>query len=94
MATVLELADRVGWRLPHTDPAELQAWFTAGAAAKDLLQYLATFEHTLAVMQSEEHLERIACECALDLAADGVVYAEVRFAPELMPTGVQVSPRL
>ena len=83
MATVLELADAIGWSLPETDPDALQAWFTAGAAAKDLMQYLATFEHTLAVMQTEEHIERVAYEAAIDLAADGVVYAEVRFAPEL-----------
>lgn len=83
VATVLDLADEIGWSVPATDPDELQAWFTAGAAAKDLMQYLATFEHTLAVMQTEEHLERVAYEAAVDLAADGVVYAEVRFAPEL-----------
>ena len=83
VATVIELAEQVGWTLPETDPAALQAWFTAGAAAKDLMQYLATFEHTLAVMQTEEHIERVAYEAAIDLAADGVVYAEVRFAPEL-----------
>ena len=83
VATVLELADNIGWRLPETDPAVLQAWFTAGADTKDLLQYLATFEHTLAVMQTEANIERVATEAALDLANDGVVYAEVRFAPEL-----------
>jgi adenosine deaminase len=81
--TVIELADAIGWRLPYTDSAQLQAWFTAGAATKDLLQYLATFEHTLAVMQDADHIERVAYECVRDLAADGVVYAEVRFAPEL-----------
>ena len=80
---MIELAGEIGWQLPHTDPDALQAWFTAGAAAKDLLQYLATFEHTLAVMQTEAHIERVAYECAMDLAVDGVVYAEVRFAPEL-----------
>ncbi len=83
VATVLELADAVGWTLPTTDADDLQAWFTRGAETGDLLQYLATFEHTLAVMQSAEHLERVAYEAAVDLAADGVVYAEVRFAPEL-----------
>lgn len=80
---MLELADRIGWRLPADEADALRAWFTRGAATKDLLQYLATFEHTLAVMQAEEHIERVAYECAVDLAADGVVYAEVRFAPEL-----------
>lgn len=83
VATIMELADRIGWRLPDDDPDRLQAWFTAGAASNDLLEYLATFEHTLAVMQSEENIERVAYEAATDLAGDGVVYAEVRFAPEL-----------
>jgi adenosine deaminase len=85
IGTILELSDSIGWtsNLPTTNPDDLQAWFTAGAAAKDLLQYLATFEHTLAVMQTTEHIERIAFEAVEDLANDGVVYAEIRFAPEL-----------
>ena len=84
-STILELADAIGWapRLPSLDLDELQSWFTAGAAANDLLQYLATFEHTLAVMQRPDHIERVAYEAVLDLALDGVVYAELRFAPEL-----------
>ena len=81
--TVLELADEIGWPLPASDPASLQQWFTRGADSRDILQYLATFEHTLAVMQTAEAIERVAAEAAVDLAADGVVYAEVRFAPEL-----------
>lgn len=83
VATILELADRIGWVLPATDPVALQAWFTAGAATRDLLRYLETFDHTLAVMQTEEHIERVAHEAVVDLADDGVVYAEIRFAPEL-----------
>lgn len=81
--TVIELADAIGWTLPTTDPAELQAWFTAGADTKDLGQYLATFGHTLAVMQRADDLVRVAEEAVADLVADGVVYAEIRFAPEL-----------
>lgn len=83
--TILELSEVIGWtpKLPTTDPTDLQAWFTAGAAAKDLLKYLATFEHTLAVMQDPTHIERVAFEAVEDLANDGVVYAEIRFAPEL-----------
>ena len=86
--TVLELADACGWtpRLPATHPTELQAWFTRGADTRDLHQYLATFEHTIAVMQSATALERVAYEAAVDLADDGVVYAEARFAPELHQT--------
>jgi adenosine deaminase len=87
VATIMELADSIGWTLPESDPGELQAWFTRGAETADLLQYLATFEHTLAVMQTAEHIERIAREAVVDLAADGVVYAEVRFAPELHQRG-------
>ena len=83
--TILELADEIGWtpRLPSTDPGTLHQWFISGAETKDLLQYLATFEHTMAVMQRADDLVRVARECAIDLANDGVVYAEVRFAPEL-----------
>ena len=87
VATILELADAIGWALPRTDPDDLQAWFTRGAETGDLLQYLATFEHTLAVMQTAESVERIAHEAVIDLADDGVAYAEVRFAPELHQQG-------
>ena len=69
--------------LPTTDPDELAAWFTAGADRGDLVLYLEGFAHTVGVMQTREALERVAAECATDLADDGVVYAEVRFAPEL-----------
>jgi len=81
-ATVVELAAAVGHELPETDPDRLGEWFAAAADSGSLERYLATFAHTVAVMQTEEALRRVARECALDLAADGVVYAEVRFAPE------------
>ncbi len=81
-ATILELADAVGHQLPAGDPAALGDWFVAAADSGSLERYLETFAHTVAVMQTEEGLHRVAKECALDLAADGVVYAEVRYAPE------------
>jgi adenosine deaminase len=81
--TVIELAAEAGHTLPTTDPDELQAWFTAGAYRRDLDLYLQTFEHTVACMQTRDHIERVAAECVEDLVADGVVYAEVRMAPEL-----------
>ena len=82
--TVIELAAEQGYdRLPTTDPDALAAWFVEGAAKRSLERYLAPFEHTVGVMQTAEALQRVATECAEDLAADGVVYAEVRFAPEL-----------
>ncbi len=82
--TVIELADQFGYAgLPTTDAAELQRAFTAGASRGSLELYLEGFAHTVGVLQTPEALERVAAECAEDLAADGVVYAEVRFAPEL-----------
>ena len=82
--TVIELARDAGYAgLPTTDPDELGAWFRRGADRKSLELYLEGFAHTVAVMQTAEALERIAAECAEDFAADGIVYAEVRFAPEL-----------
>ncbi|WP_326751117.1 adenosine deaminase [Streptomyces hirsutus] len=86
-ATVVELADTVGHTLPTTDPDELAAWYVEAADSGDLVRYIATFEHTLAVMQTREGLLRTAEEYVLDLAADGVVYGEVRYAPELMTKG-------
>src|SRR4051794_36252155 len=80
--TVVELAADIGHPLPETDPEALGRWFTAAADSGSLERYLETFAHTVAVMQTEAGLHRVARECALDLAADGVVYAEVRYAPE------------
>src|SRR5262249_54157472 len=83
-ATIVELAEAEGYNdLPTHDAEELGAWMTRGANRADLVLYLETFVHTVGVMQSREALQRVARECAEDLAADGVVYAEVRFAPEL-----------
>ena len=83
-ATVVELADEAGYDgLPTHDADELAAWFDQGQGTGDLVRYLDAFRHTVAVMQSPDALERVAAECAEDLAADGLVYAEVRFAPEL-----------
>jgi adenosine deaminase len=82
--TVLELADEHGYRgLPADDADSLGRWFRQAADSGSLEKYLETFAHTVGVMQTPDAIHRVARECALDLAADGVVYAEVRFAPEL-----------
>jgi adenosine deaminase len=87
-ATVIELAAETGYGdLPTTEPAELGRWFRSGADRKSLELYLEGFRHTVAVMQTPDAIARVASECAQDLAADGVVYAEVRYAPELSTQG-------
>ncbi|RBY91706.1 adenosine deaminase [Blastococcus sp. TBT05-19] len=87
--TVLELADELGYRdLPAGDAESLGRWFRDAADSGSLESYLETFAHTVAVMQTPEAVQRVARECALDLAADGVVYAEVRMAPELLSAGM------
>jgi adenosine deaminase len=83
-ATVVELAAETGYEgLPTTDVGELSQWFYEAANSGSLERYLETFAHTVGVMQTPDALRRIAAECAEDLARDGVVYAEVRYAPEL-----------
>lgn len=82
-ATIVELAAESGHELPASDPESLGAWFAESADSGSLVRYLETFEHTVGVMQSAPALTRVARECAEDLAADGVVYAEIRYAPEL-----------
>jgi adenosine deaminase len=87
-ATVVELAAQDGYDgLPTTDVDALGRWFVDAASSGSLEDYLETFAHTVGVMQSGEALARVAAECAEDLAADGVVYAEVRYAPELHVQG-------
>jgi adenosine deaminase len=81
-ATILDLADEAGHELPVRDAGRLRTWFEDSANSGSLERYLETFDHTVAVMQTQEQLRRVARECVLDLAEDGVVYAEVRYAPE------------
>ncbi|MEU7119182.1 adenosine deaminase [Streptomyces zaomyceticus] len=81
--TIIELAREQGYRqLPEAEPDKLGIWFREAADSGSLERYLETFAHTCAVMQTREALFRVAAECAVDLAEDGVVYAEVRYAPE------------
>jgi adenosine deaminase len=86
--TVIELAAPAGYGgLPTSDPDELAGWFLRGADRKSLELYLEGFQHTVALLQTRDAIERVAAECAEDLAADNVVYAEVRYAPELSTEG-------
>lgn len=80
--TIIDLAEEIGYELPTTDATELAAWFTSQSDSGSLVEYLKTFDVTIAVMQTRGGLFRVAREFVLDLAADGVIYGEVRWAPE------------
>ena len=85
--TILELAREAGYEeLPTSDAEELAVWFHRGADRGNLSQYLEGFRHTIALMQSAEALERVAYEAIADMAADEVVYVEIRFAPHFHTT--------
>src|SRR6185436_6094941 len=81
-STIVDLAAEIGHPLPADDAQELSDWFFRQSSSGSLERYLTTFVHTVAVLQTPDALARVARECAVDLAADGVVYAEVRYAPE------------
>ncbi|MGC2942264.1 MULTISPECIES: adenosine deaminase [Brevibacterium] len=81
-STMIELADQIGHTLPAADAESLGRWFAESANSGDLVRYLETFSHTVAVMQTEDNLRRVAKEWVLDQVADGVFYAEARWAPE------------
>lgn len=82
-STLIELADEVGYRgLPETDPEALADRLDQSRAGS-LERYLQAFDHTVAVMATPGALRRVAYESITDLAADGVVHAEIRFAPSL-----------
>ena len=80
--TIIELAADCAHELPVSDAEGLGKWFVESADSGSLVRYLETFDHTVAVMQNGPAITRVARECVEDLAADGVVYAEVRYAPE------------
>lgn len=80
--SIIELAAPLGIELPATEPAALATWFQSSSDSGTLVEYLKTFDVTCAVMQTQEGLARVARESILDLAADGVIHAELRWAPE------------
>ena len=80
--TIVELARECRHELPADDAEALGRWFAESADSGSLVRYLETFDHTVAVMQTAAALQRVARECVEDLADDGVVYAEIRYAPE------------
>ena len=82
--TIIEIAKEIGHELPTYDAVELAEWFRASCDSGSLVRYLETFSHTVAVMQRTSDIVRVSRECAVDLGRDGVVYAEVRMAPELL----------
>src|SRR6478735_6174048 len=81
-ATVLELGGEIGLELPADDPEALAVWFGEKSNSGSLVEYLKTFDLTTAVMQTRDGLNRVAREFVQDLGADGVVYGEIRWAPE------------
>ena len=81
--TIIEIADEIGYtNLPTNKPTELADWYQEACDSGSLVRYLETFDHTIAVMQREQDMIRVAKEAVIDLANDGVIYAEIRVAPE------------
>ena len=80
--TIIELADAVGMAVPAQDAAALGHWFANQSDSGSLVEYLKTFDITTGVMQTAEGLTRVAREFVQDLGSDGVVYGEIRWAPE------------
>jgi adenosine deaminase len=80
--TIIELASDIGYELPATEASELGAWFAQKSDSGSLVEYLKTFDITTAVMQTKEGLTRVAREFVQDLGTDGVIYGEIRWAPE------------
>src|ERR1700712_3128817 len=82
-ATIVEIAQEIGYdALPADNADDLADWFREASSPGSLVRYLETFAHTVAVMPPPAGLTRVAREAVEDLAADGVVYAEIRWAPE------------
>ncbi len=83
IATLLELAEKGGVRLPADNPEGLARAIHMGQVCDNLEDYLTAFDITLSVLQTEEGLYRAAHELALDAASENVRYLEVRYSPVL-----------
>jgi adenosine deaminase len=81
-ATMIDLARIAGTKLPTQEPAELAAWMLV-SDARNLADYLARFEYTIALLQTPDAIERVAYEMVADAASDGLRYLEVRYCPVL-----------
>jgi adenosine deaminase len=84
--TLVELARDIGWPLPASDVAGVRRAMRVPDGSS-LEMYLSGFTLTLAVLQTEAALERVAYELAEDADRDGAWYLEVRFAPLLNTRG-------
>ena len=80
--TIIDLGREIGLELPAETADELGQWFADKSDSGSLVEYLKTFDLTTAVMQTHDGLVRVAREFVQDLAADGVIYGEIRWAPE------------
>lgn len=68
--------------LPPGNAAALAEAIRANAEAGDLVRYLKAFDYTVASLQTPDALFRVSAEYVVDRAAEGVIYGEVRIAPE------------
>ena len=85
-ATVEELARELGLVAADAPPGAAMARVRVTRRA-GLAEALRAFDTLLPLLQSKEHLARVTQELVEDLAADGVVYAELRFCPRLCTAG-------
>jgi adenosine deaminase len=81
-ATMLDLARSARIALPASTPDALARHMLVDDA-RNLDDYLARFELTIALLQTPEAIERVAWEMCQDAAADGIRYLEVRYCPHL-----------
>jgi len=82
-ATILELAETQGVRLPTTNLRKLAHILQAGKRTRNLGDYLKIFDITLSVMQERDALYRVAYELVEDAAAENIKHLEVRYSPIL-----------
>ena len=80
--TILDIAGEQGIDVPAQSAEELGTWFAEQSDSGSLVEYLKTFDVTTSVMQTAPALTRIAREFVEDLHSDGVIYGEIRWAPE------------
>lgn len=81
--TVLELAKEQHVSLPAQTKEELEKFLRVPEDCRSLTEYLQCFDLPLMILQKTEAIERVVYELIEDLVKEDVIYAEIRFAPQL-----------
>lgn len=83
ISSMYEMAKERGIKLPGESEEGYAAWMKKCSDSNSVNDFLKMFDPVSEVLQDKESLSRVTFELIEDIQSQGVVYAEIRFAPQL-----------